>query len=128
MESWVELLKTFGLAVMIIFSGGWGLWKIIVWTGNEIVVPIRDALVAGLNEQLKQISDHAKERTIERQSRHEIANAFSKIQSEAEIGFRQRVSEVLDKLETVCKYQQIGQTNRRGPQQRQQNQEHRDAE
>lgn len=118
MDPWVELLKTFGLAVMIIFSGGWGLWKMIVWTGNEIVVPIRDALVAGLNQQLRQISDHANERTIERQSRHEMANAFSKVQADAEIGFRQRVSEVMDKLENVCKYQQIGQTNRRGPNQK----------
>ena len=45
-ETWANLLQTFGLAVMIIVASGYALWKGVRWAGREIIIPIRDRIIS----------------------------------------------------------------------------------
>lgn len=42
---WVALLQTFGLAVVILFALGIGIWKVAVWIGKELIIPFRDKAI-----------------------------------------------------------------------------------
>ncbi len=42
MEPWLQLLQTFGLAVVILFAIGIAAWKIVRWAGLELIIPLRD--------------------------------------------------------------------------------------
>lgn len=46
MVDWVQLLQTFGLAVVVLFAVGVALWKAAGWVGREIIIPIRDRIIA----------------------------------------------------------------------------------
>ena len=41
-EPWLNLLQTFGLAVTVLVAIALALWRIAVWTGREVVIPLRD--------------------------------------------------------------------------------------
>lgn len=44
-EVWVNLLQTFGLAVVILLAIGVAIWKGAGWVGRELIIPLRDKLL-----------------------------------------------------------------------------------
>ena len=46
MEVWINLIQTFGLAVVILFAVGLGIYKASRWVASEIVIPLRDNAAA----------------------------------------------------------------------------------
>lgn len=42
---WLNLLQTFGLAVVILFAIGIAAWRSAVWFSREIVLPVRDRML-----------------------------------------------------------------------------------
>jgi hypothetical protein len=41
-----SMVQTFGLASVLLACIMFGLWKIIAWVGKEIILPIRDSVIA----------------------------------------------------------------------------------
>lgn len=123
MEVWTNLLQTFGLASMIIVAGGYGLWRMVVWIGRELVIPIRDNLIAAMKQQMalveKQWDASHKERDIERELRHQATTRMTDAIDETHETANKAKEEILAKLSTVCRYN-IPETNRRGPRQQSQ--------
>lgn len=52
---WIQLLQTFGLAVVILFAVGMALWQSTRWFGREIVLPLRDKALARFGAFLTKI-------------------------------------------------------------------------
>lgn len=44
----IDRLAQYGLPTVILFAVGWGLWKAVIWSGREVVVPLRDRIAAHL--------------------------------------------------------------------------------
>lgn len=57
MDFWVNLLQTFGLAVVILFAIGVGIWRMTRWFGAEIVIPFRDRLITKIVEAIDHLED-----------------------------------------------------------------------
>lgn len=55
MIDWVQLLQTFGLAVVILFALGVAIWRAAGWFAREIVIPFRDKLLARMLEVLSSL-------------------------------------------------------------------------
>lgn len=55
MEVWINLIQTFGLAVVILFAVGLGIYKASRWIAAEIIIPFRDSAVARFVKVLDKI-------------------------------------------------------------------------
>lgn len=50
MESWVEAAKTVGIAAVLLFALSYALWKVTIWVGNMVILPV-------MNRHLKFLDD-----------------------------------------------------------------------
>lgn len=49
MVDWgVELIRSVGMPIATLAVFGWGVWQVVVWTGREIVLPVRDKVLVSL--------------------------------------------------------------------------------
>lgn len=42
----LTVMQNFGVPVLVIIATGWAFWRITVWFGKEIIIPIRNSLCA----------------------------------------------------------------------------------
>src|SRR5262249_15648207 len=39
---WIDVISKLGVPVAALVALGWGIWRIIVWVGTNLVIPMRD--------------------------------------------------------------------------------------
>lgn len=58
---WMNLMQAFGLPVTILFAVGLGLWRVIVWAGREIAIPLRDRVIVRMEQFLDRLDTALRE-------------------------------------------------------------------
>ena len=46
---WLTIVQNVGVPAAVMAAGGMALWRIVVWAGNEVVIPLRDRHVKFLD-------------------------------------------------------------------------------
>lgn len=55
--SWaLDLVRTVGVPVAVLAVFSWAIWKILIWVGTEVVIPVRDKLISKAVAVMDQMS------------------------------------------------------------------------
>jgi hypothetical protein len=52
MDPWLEAAKSFGVAALVLAAIAFAIYKVSVWVGSEIIIPLRNTVISGLSSFL----------------------------------------------------------------------------
>ena len=71
-----------GLAVLIVVAGGYGILKVCSWSGQHVVLPLRDAAIGHLNKTNEMLSQNCETQRQTQRTMESIGAQMATMQDE----------------------------------------------